>query len=62
MPAKETKVYPVAGRYLVGTPAVEQTTDTKAEADELVATGAFTDNPRAPERDKEAPAEDDTPE
>jgi hypothetical protein len=54
------KIYPVQGdsgpNFVQGVPAVEQDVPTKKEADELVKSGAFTDNPRAPERDKEAPA------
>lgn len=57
--AKQVTVYPVAGFYITGVPAVETTTDA-ATAEALVATGAFsyaapppepppdaTDDPRA---------------
>ena len=49
------KVYPIKGRYLLDHPAAVHVVDSKAEADALIATGAYTDNPRDPERDHEAP-------
>lgn len=52
------KIYPVSGYYLHDTPARVQVIETKAEAEALIATGAFTDNPNHPERDRQAP--DDT--
>jgi hypothetical protein len=55
MAAKPTLVYPVKNRYLNDVPAVVQTIASKAEADALVASGAFTYNPRDPERDTDAP-------
>jgi hypothetical protein len=66
MPAQPVKLYPIRDRYLDtstgyhrNVPHVEHTTETKGEAEELIATGAFTDNPNHPERDKkpETPAE-----
>jgi hypothetical protein len=59
MPGKETKLYPVAGKFVLGVPAIEHTVETKAEADELVKSGAFTTEPRDAERDREAPTEAD---
>jgi hypothetical protein len=53
--ATPTKLYPVKGHYLNDFPAAVQVVETKAEAEALVATGAFTDNPRHPDRDHEAP-------
>ncbi len=50
MPAEPTKVYPLRGRFVNGVPHVVTETATKKEADELVASGAFTDNPRHPDR------------
>ncbi len=55
MAAKETKVYPVRGRSLVGVPASVHVVPTKADADALVASGAFTLSAQAAERDDEAP-------
>jgi hypothetical protein len=52
------KIYPVVGRFLHDTPARVQVIETKAEAEALIASGAFTSNPNDPERDKAAP--DDT--
>lgn len=54
MPAKPTKLYPVLGRWIPGQPAAVQVVPTKAEADDLVASGAFTDNPRHRDRDHSA--------
>jgi hypothetical protein len=54
MSAKETKLYPIRGHWLHDTPAVVQVVATKAEAEALIATGAFTDNPNDPERDMDA--------
>jgi hypothetical protein len=45
MAAKQTTVWPVEGHYLNDHPAVETTTETLAEAEALVATGAFTFDP-----------------
>jgi hypothetical protein len=55
MAAKATRIYPVRNRFLHDVPAAVQVIDTKERADELVASGAFTDNPRDPERDMDAP-------
>ncbi len=58
MPAQPQKVYPVRGRYVLGVPHTTHVVETKAEAEELIASGAFTDNPRHPDRlDDEPPAE-----
>jgi len=54
MSAKETKLYPIRARFLHDTPAAVQVVATKAEAEALIATGAFTDNPNDPERDHDA--------
>jgi hypothetical protein len=54
MAAKETKVYPVKGRTLAGVPASVHIVPTRAEADELVASGAFTLNAHDAERDPDA--------
>lgn len=51
-------VYPVADHWLPGVPAVEQDVP-KAEADELVATGAFTLEPPAEEPEPVAPADEE---
>jgi hypothetical protein len=59
MPGKETKVYPVGGKFVLGVPAIEHTVASKAEADELVDSGAFTTEPRDAERDTEAPTAKD---
>lgn len=42
MAAKETTVFPVKGRSLAGVPAAVHVVPSKAEADALVASGAFT--------------------
>lgn len=54
MSSKPTKVYPIRGRWLHGVPTAVQVIETKAEADALIETGAFTDNPNDPERDTDA--------
>lgn len=54
MAAKETKVYPVEGRFMMGVPHVVHVVPTKADADDLIASGAFTTNPNASDRDSEA--------
>ena len=47
MPKQDSiTVYPVAGLYVLGVPAVPTTT-TPEEAESLVATGAFTHDPPA---------------
>ena len=51
--SKPTRIYPVKGFYLNTTPHIEQVVETRAEADELIATGAFTDDPRHPDRLRE---------
>jgi hypothetical protein len=55
MAAKETKVFPIKGRSLPGVPAAVHVVPTKADADALVASGAFTLNGHDSERDDEAP-------
>ena len=50
-----TKVYPIRGRWLHGVAAAVQVIATKSQADELVASGAFTDNPNHADRDGDAP-------
>ena len=50
-------IYPVAGSWLPGVPAVEQDV-TKQEAEELVATGAFTLEPPK-EEEPDAPADEE---
>jgi hypothetical protein len=55
MAAKETKVFPVRGRTLPGVPAAVHLVPTKADADALVASGAFTLNGHDADRDDEAP-------
>jgi hypothetical protein len=55
MPAKPTTLYPIKNRWLHEAPAAVHEVPTKTEADELIATGAFTDDPRHPDRDLEAP-------
>jgi hypothetical protein len=52
--ATSVKLYPIKGHYLSGVPATVQVVDTKAEAQALIETGAFTDNARHPDRDHEA--------
>lgn len=53
--ATPVKLYPIKGHYLNYAPVAVHVVDTKAEAEELIATGAFTDNPRHPDRDTDAP-------
>lgn len=53
--ATPVKLYPIRGHYLNYAPVAVHVVDTKAEADELIATGAFTDNPKHPDRDTDAP-------
>jgi hypothetical protein len=55
MAATPVKVYPIKGRFLMDHPAAVHVVDSKSEADALIATGAFTDNPRHPDRDMDAP-------
>lgn len=55
MAAKSTKVYPIKGRFLLGVPTTVQVIETKGEAERLIESGAFTDNPRHPDRDPDAP-------
>lgn len=55
MSAKPTKLYPLAGRYLNDVPHSVHTVATKAQADDLEASGAFTTNPNHPDRDPDAP-------
>lgn len=57
MPAQPTKVYPLSTNYLMGVPHVTTEVATKKEADDLIATGAFTDNPQHPDRLREEGAE-----
>lgn len=54
MPSKPVKVYPIRGRFLMGVPTAVHVVKTRARADELIASGAFTDNPNDPERDRNA--------
>lgn len=54
MPAKPTKLYPIARHFLQGVPAAVHVVASRAEADELIATGAFTDDPKHPDRDLDA--------
>ena len=56
-PMSSTHVYPVPGCWLPGVPAIEQDVS-KKEAEELVATGAFTLEP-PPEDEPAAPAEEE---
>lgn len=51
MSKKPTKVYPTKGTYLRDVPRVVQVIETRGDADALIATGAFTDNPNDPARD-----------
>lgn len=55
MAAKETKVYPIRGHYLSGVPAAVHVVPSKADADALVASGAFTTNAHDAERADDAP-------
>jgi hypothetical protein len=61
MASKATRVYPVRGRSLAGVPAAVHYVPTKADADALVASGAFTTNARDPERVDDAPDLGDEP-
>jgi hypothetical protein len=54
MAGEPTKVYPLEGRYLIGVPHAVQELPSKREAEELVATGAFTLNANDPERLRDA--------
>lgn len=56
-----TKVYPVRDRYLRDVPRVVFTTESKADAAALIATGAFTDNPNDPDRDHDVVDVEDLP-
>lgn len=55
MPARPTKLYPIKNRWLHDQPAAVHVVETKAEADELIGSGAFTDDPKDPARDHDAP-------
>lgn len=55
MSAKPTKVFPLKDRWIHEAPFAVHTVETQAEADVLVATGAFTDDPKHPDRDLSAP-------
>jgi hypothetical protein len=61
MASKATKVYPIKGRSLAGAPTAVHVVPTKADADALVASGAFTLNPRDANRDDDAPDLGDEP-
>ena len=50
MAAQPTKVYPLQGVYAVGIPHVVTVAESKAEAEALEATGAFTTNANHPDR------------
>lgn len=52
--SKATKLYPIRGRWLHDHPTAVHVVETKAEADELIESGAFTDNANHPDRDHEA--------
>lgn len=52
--SKTTKLYPIRARFLHSEPAVVHVVD-KAEAEDLIATGAFTDDASHPDRDHDAP-------
>ncbi len=54
MPAKPTKLYPIANRFILGVPSAVHVVETRERAEELIATGAFTDNANHAERDKDA--------
>jgi len=51
------RIYPVPGNWLPGVPATEQDVS-KKEAEELVATGAFTLDP-PPAEEPDAPADEE---
>jgi hypothetical protein len=61
MAAKPTKVYPLEGHFLSDVPHVVTVVATRADADNLVASGAFSDNPNHPDRDRSAPDGSDEP-
>ncbi len=50
MAAVKTKVYALSTGYLHGTPHQDHEVATKGEAEELEASGAFTTDPRHPDR------------
>lgn len=52
--SKPVKLYPIRGRWLQGVPTAVQMIATKSEAEDLIASGAFTDNPNDAERDHDA--------
>lgn len=54
MASRATKVYPVRNRTLAGVPAAVHVVPTQGDADALVASGAFTLNPKDAERDTDA--------
>lgn len=53
--SKPVKLYPIRDRFLHDVPSAVQIVETKAEADELIASGAFTDNPNHGDRDLDKP-------
>lgn len=53
--SKPVKVYPIKGRWTHDAPAAVHIVETKAEADQLVASGAFTDDPNHADRNHAAP-------
>lgn len=55
MSAKEVKLYPIERRWKHDAPHAVHVVATKGEADDLIASGAFTDNPQHAERDHSAP-------
>ena len=55
------KLYPIAGRFLSDVPHAIHLVPSKEVARDLIASGAFTDNPRHPERDPDAPDLGDEP-
>lgn len=61
MPPQPTVVYPIRGHYIEGVPAVPTECPTKKDAEELVASGAFTyERPEEAAVDEPVPMEPDT--
>jgi hypothetical protein len=59
--AKETKVYPLVGHYLMGVPRAVHKVATAKDAEALEASGAFTTNPNHADRDRDADELDVSP-
>lgn len=52
--AAKTKLYPIRDRWVHDAPSIVQVVEDRAEAERLIASGAFTDDPKHPGRDRSA--------